>query len=70
MPNIRMGRIKTQLMKKTAEGLVELYGENLNANYNENKVFINTKLIVSSKKLKNAIIGYATHLTKLKKNEK
>lgn len=64
-----MGRIKTQLIKKVAFSVVQLYGDKLTKNYDENKAFIYPKLTGSSKKLKNAISGYATRLVKLKKIE-
>ncbi len=64
-----MGRIKTQLIKKAAENLVKTYGSKLTANFDENKAFLKPNIVISSKKLKNAIIGYATRLIRMNKLE-
>ena len=64
-----MGRIKTQLIKKSAILLVKTHGDKLTNNYIDNKAAIGHQVQSSSKKLKNAIIGYATRLVKMKKIE-
>ncbi|MBI2133513.1 30S ribosomal protein S17e [Candidatus Woesearchaeota archaeon] len=64
-----MGRIKTQLIKKSAESIVKAFSQKLTPNFEQNKLFLAQNLKVSSKKLRNAIIGYATRLVKLNKIE-
>ena len=64
-----MGRIKTQLIKKSAEDIVGIYRADLTKDFTENKAFMATNLKVSSKKLRNAIIGYATRLVRMNRLE-
>ena len=61
-----MGRIKTSKIKRVSKEIMKLYKDDLTESYEENKVFLNDKIVVSSKKLKNIIAGY---LARLKKSE-
>ena len=59
-----MGRIKTQLIKRNTEELMERYGEHLKTDFEENKKVVSQYIDTSSKKMRNVIAGYATRLKK------
>jgi small subunit ribosomal protein S17e len=59
-----MGRIKTQLIKRTTEDIVNKDSEAFTTNFNENKKILDSKLNISSKKMRNVIAGYVTRLKK------
>ena len=62
-----MGRIKTMLIKRTTEELMDKHGEEFTKNFDDNKVILGSKAKITSKKMRNIIAGYAT---RLKKNER
>jgi len=62
-----MGRIKTQLTKRTATKLVEAHPDKFKANFDENKILIKDVAEIRSTKLRNTIVGYITRLVKVKK---
>jgi small subunit ribosomal protein S17e len=59
-----MGRIKTMLIKRTTEELMDKYGEDFTVNFDDNKRILDGRARVSSKKMRNIIAGYATRLRK------
>jgi len=59
-----MGRIKTQLIKRTTEDIVSKDPEAFTTDFNENKKVLDSKLNISSKKMRNVIAGYVTRLKK------
>jgi small subunit ribosomal protein S17e len=59
-----MGRIKTMLIKRTTEELMDKYGEEFTTSFDDNKRILGGKARVSSKKMRNIIAGYATRLKK------
>lgn len=59
-----MGRIKTQLIKRTTEEIFSKNSEDFTSDFNENKKVLDSKLKISSKKIRNIIAGYATRLKK------
>jgi small subunit ribosomal protein S17e len=59
-----MGRIKTQLIKRTTEDIVNKDSEDFTTDFNENKKILDSKLNISSKKMRNVIAGYVTRLKK------
>ena len=59
-----MGRIKTTLIKRTAN---KLFNENKNlfkSDFEENKKIVETLIEVQSKKIRNIIAGYLTRLAR------
>ncbi len=62
-----MGRIKTQLIKRTTLKLLEAHRASFTKDFTKNKEVVQEKLTSPSKKLRNVIAGYATRLVK---NEK
>ncbi|MFW6231036.1 MAG: 30S ribosomal protein S17e [Nanoarchaeota archaeon] len=59
-----MGRIKTSKIKRASKDVMKAYPDAFTDNYEENKQILQSKISVSSKKLKNIIAGYITRLTK------
>jgi len=63
-----MGRIKTKLIKRITNDLVEEYSTDLKNNFNENKKFVDTFTTGATKKMRNVIAGYATRLSRFREN--
>lgn len=64
-----MGRIKTQLTKRTAIALMEKYPDRFKDKFDDNKRELDKLNIVSSKKIRNTISGYLVRLVKQKQQE-
>lgn len=62
-----MGRIKTQLIKRTTNELLQQYGDKFKEDFTENKLLVRKLVPGITKKLANIIAGYATRLTKKNK---
>ncbi len=67
-----MGKVRTTLVKRTARKLLELYPELFSGDFEHNKTVVSQLIEYKSKKLRNQIAGYITHLinTKRKREEK
>lgn len=63
-----MGRIKTKLIKRAAKEIVQRYGSEFGKDFAANKKVVPRFAEIRSKKLKNVITGYITHLQKIKKD--
>ena len=61
-----MGRIKTQLIKRTTEDLLEKSPQDYSTDFNENKTILRGKVEIPSKKMRNTIAGYTARLVKQK----
>jgi len=61
-----MGRIKTQLIKRTTLKLVKAHRDEFKKDFNENKQIAEKYADIPSKKLRNIIAGYVTRLVKEK----
>ncbi|MBN1544198.1 30S ribosomal protein S17e [Candidatus Woesearchaeota archaeon] len=57
-----MGRIKTDMVKRTSIQLVEMHPEKFSRNFDRNKVALKELAEVRSKKLRNVIAGYSVRL--------
>ena len=64
-----MGRIKAELIKRATNNLMKEYGDKFTDDFNQNKKIVSEYVVISSKKLKNIIAGYATRLVKRKKDD-
>lgn len=62
-----MGKIRTALVKRTARKLLEEYPDFFSDKFEENKVKVSQLLDVKSKKMRNRIAGYITHLVKIRR---
>ncbi len=63
-----MGRIKTQLIKRTTLKLLKSHRQSFTKNFDENKKVVQELLDYSSKKIRNIIAGYATRLVRNEKD--
>ncbi len=63
-----MGRIKTQLIKRTTLNLYREKKDLFKADFGENKTLVESGLLFPSKKLRNAVAGYITRLVKTQKD--
>ncbi|MEM2139317.1 MAG: 30S ribosomal protein S17e [Candidatus Woesearchaeota archaeon] len=61
-----MGRIKTRIMKRVSNELIENHLDKFTDNFEENKKIVEKYSDSSSKKLRNIITGYVTRLVKSK----
>lgn len=59
-----MGRIKTQLIKRTTLELAKQHRDKFNHDYTHNKQMVAQLLTTESKKLRNIVSGYITRLMK------
>lgn len=59
-----MGNIRTKTVKRAARQVVEKYYGKLNLDFYQNKRVVVDVTIARSKKLKNKIAGYSTHIMK------
>ncbi|CBH18209.1 40S ribosomal protein S17, putative [Trypanosoma equiperdum] len=59
-----MGKIRTKTVKRASKQIVEKYFSKLNKDFYQNKRIVMDVTIARSKKLKNKIAGYATHIMK------
>merc|ERR1712153_138307 len=59
-----MGRVRTKTVKKAAKVLIEKYFSKMTNDFHVNKKILSEVGTVPTKRLRNKIAGYATHLMK------
>ena len=59
-----MGRIKNKTVKRAARELIEKYYNKLTDDFDLNKMIVDQVTDVSSKRVRNKIAGFTTHLMK------
>ena len=59
-----MGRVRTKTVKKAARSLVENYYHKLTLDFDINKRLIDEVAVIQTKRLRNKIAGFTTHLMK------
>jgi small subunit ribosomal protein S17e len=64
-----MGRIKTQLIKRTSRELMNAYSGSFSASFDENKTVVHQIAEIPSKKMRNSITGYITRLARKRQTE-
>ncbi|MFC1741475.1 30S ribosomal protein S17e [Nanoarchaeota archaeon] len=57
-----MGRIKTDMVKRTTVKLMKMYPEKFTTDFTKNKLVLNDLVVIRSKKLRNVIAGYSVRL--------
>jgi len=62
-----MGKVRTTLVKRTARKLLEKYPDLFTGDFEHNKRVVTELIEYRSKKLRNQIAGYITHLVNAKK---
>ncbi|MEB3817069.1 MAG: 30S ribosomal protein S17e [Desulfurococcales archaeon] len=61
-----MGKVRTALVKRTARKLLEMYPDLFTRDFEHNKRVVSVLIEYKSKKLRNQIAGYITHLIKIR----
>lgn len=61
-----MGRIKTFMIKKLGDELIESYRDKFTKDFEKNKEVIKEILDIKSKKLRNVLAGYITRVMRRK----
>ncbi|KAI6247641.1 40S ribosomal protein S17 [Erysiphe necator] len=59
-----MGRVRTKTVKRSAKVIIERYYPKLTLDFETNKRICDEIAIIASKRLRNKIAGYTTHLMK------
>jgi len=59
-----MGRVRTKTVKKAAKVLIEKYYTKVTADFHFNKKVLSEVALLPSKRMRNKIAGFATHLIK------
>ncbi|CAG9332146.1 unnamed protein product [Blepharisma stoltei] len=59
-----MGRVRTKTVKKAARAIVEKFYARMTADFHINKRICDEVAVIQTKRLRNKIAGYATHLMK------
>lgn len=57
-----MGRVRTKTVKRASKSLIEKYYPRLTTDFDTNKRLIDTVAYVPSKRLRNKVAGYTSHL--------
>ena len=64
-----MGKVRTEMIKRISNTLVDRYERSLTTEFEPNKQFLNEIGLDVSKKLRNKIAGYITRLMKIEANQ-
>jgi len=65
-----MGKIRITVVKRTARKLLAQYPELFTDDFEHNKKVVSQLVELNSKKLRNQIAGYVTHLIKIEKRRR
>ncbi len=66
-----MGKVRPRIVKRLARELLEKHGDKFTDDFEANKKLVQELTNISSKRLRNRVAGYITHLVKIKlKREK
>jgi small subunit ribosomal protein S17e len=64
-----MGKVRTEMIKRISNTLVDRYERSLTTEFEQNKQFLKEIGLDVSKKLRNKIAGYITRLMKIEANQ-
>ncbi|CAI0462634.1 unnamed protein product [Linum tenue] len=59
-----MGRVRTKTVKKSSRQVIERYYSKMTLDFHTNKKILEEVAIIPSKRLRNKIAGFSTHLMK------
>ena len=60
-----MGKVRTEVVKRTARTLIEHHPNRLSSDFDENKKIVSELMVSGTKRLRNRIAGYVASLKKL-----
>merc|ERR1712072_500845 len=63
-PQREMGRVRNKTVKRSSKKIVERYYQRLTLDFNTNKRICDEVALIPSKKLRNKIAGFTTHIMK------
>ncbi len=61
-----MGKVRPKIVKRLARELLERYGDRFTADFETNKKLVQELTNITSKRLRNRVAGYITHLVKIR----
>ena len=63
-----MGKVRTDMVKRASRKVMEEYSDLFTLDFDKNKLIFSNdlKIDVKSKRLRNRIVGYITHLKKIR----
>lgn len=61
-----MGKVRTKIVKRTARELLEKYPDLFTRDFEHNKKVVSKLIETKSKRLRNQIAGYITHLVSIR----
>merc|ERR1711892_1336183 len=61
---LKMGRVRTKTVKRASRAIIEKYYGKLTKDFHFNKRIIDDVTIIQSKRMRNKIAGFTTHLMK------
>ena len=61
-----MGKVRTKMIKRTARELLEKYPELFTRDFEHNKKVVSRLIETKSKRVRNQIAGYITHLVAIR----
>ena len=65
---IEMGKVRTEMVKRISNELLDRYQKSFTTEFEQNKQFLNEINLDVSKKLRNRIAGYVTSLMKIEQS--
>merc|ERR1711918_187752 len=60
----RMGRVRNKTVKRASKKIIERYHQRLTLDFNTNKRICDEVAVIPSKRLRNKIAGFTTHMMK------
>ncbi|MEM0378872.1 MAG: 30S ribosomal protein S17e [Thermosphaera sp.] len=64
-----MGKIRIRVVKRTARELLEKYPDLFTRDFEQNKTLVSRLVETQSKKMRNLVAGYVTHLVAVKEKK-
>ncbi|MCD6509086.1 MAG: 30S ribosomal protein S17e [Thermoprotei archaeon] len=61
-----MGKVRPRIVKRLAKELLEKYGDVFKPDFEANKKLVQELTNIQSKRLRNRVAGYITHLVKIR----
>ncbi len=62
-----MGNVRPKFIKNIARELLEMYPQLFKEDFNHNKIMVQKLTDIQSKKVRNMVAGYITHLIKIRR---